>query len=598
MKVLKLLEEWKEKEFITSAEVEFVRFLQQMHPDVEEGVLMAAAVCIHAQSNGHVCLDIGTLDNGYLFNEPETGFKINDELKREWIAALRKSELVSSGGEMQPLVLEEERLYLHRFWKYEEELADWMKAKSANVQEITEDAKKALQLLLAPSKDLFETNWQQLAVVLSFLKDLIIISGGPGTGKTYTVLNIIAAQMLAHHGDRFRIALAAPTGKAARRLVDSIKDGKKNLSGQVSSQLEITEEALTVHKLLGADFQGSSFKFNEQNKLPYDMIVIDEASMLDLTMWVRLIRAVRPNTKLVVLGDKDQLASVEAGSILGDICGGENTFSSEISALVANITGMQIPSTQTTASINDCVIFLTKSYRFGENSGIQKLAKAINESDVEAAMEVLQDPNYEDVKWVKPTPEEIEKIVNEYAVDHHTWYSGKSIEERLSASHQKKILCALRRSKQGIEELNRIAEKKIRRKIGVLSSQEWYPGRIIMATRNNNILKVRNGEIGIFQPEETRYIEFESTEMNKIPIKRLADYEAAYAITIHKSQGSEFNDVAILLSNEENPLLSKEILYTSVTRARESTLICASEDIIRKTIQKNVWRKSGLKGKI
>lgn len=598
MKILRKLEEWKKKEFISSVEVEFVHFLQQISPNENEQVLMAAAACIHAQSKGHVCLDLGKMEQDeYLFNESETGFKVTDELKNEWISALRKSELVSSGDDLQPLVLEEGRLYLHRFWKYEEELSKWLKAKSANAREVSDKAKKALQLLLVPSGDLFEPNWQHLAVVLSFLKDLVIISGGPGTGKTYTVLNIIAAQQLAHPGEKFRIALAAPTGKAARRLINSIEHGIEKLPGQINSQLDIPDVALTVHKMLGADFRGSSFKFNEQNKLPYDMVVVDEASMLDLTMWVRLIRAIGTDTKLVVLGDKDQLASVEAGSILGDICGGENTFSQRIKRMAANITGMEIPLSQTSATINDSVVFLTKSYRFGEDSGIGTFAKAINVSDTEQALSILRDPKYPDLTWLDTSPKNMQKVMADYGVSHFEEYIQVTPEERLEASNRRKILCALRQGDYGVETLNQSIERHVRQKQGLLSSSEWYEGRIVMATRNDAMLKVRNGEIGMYR-EEGNLIRFEGEQALNISATRLKEYEPAFAITIHKSQGSEFEEVAIVLPNKINTILSKEILYTAVTRARQSTLIIANEVILKKTIERSVSRKSGVQQKV
>lgn len=596
MKAWERVSDWKKRELISDLEKEFVRFLLQLDENLPEQVIFAAAACIHAQKNGHLCFDLNNSPE-WLFEDEKSGIEFNEARLNAWKQALESCNLVSKDGSLQPLVLENGRLYLQRYWSYEEELAYWLKKKSKRSNSIDNKTKETIKKFVKQGSDLFEIDWQQVALGLSFLKDLVVISGGPGTGKTHTVINILAAHSLVH-GEKYRIALAAPTGKAARRLIESVDTGKDNLPKEILEETNLPQSAFTVHKLLGSNATGTHFKFNKENKLPYDLVVIDEASMLDITMWVRLIRALDENTKLVVLGDKDQLASVEAGSILGDICNGDNSFSQSISSALQEILPDSVPSSESEISINDCIVFLTKSYRFSEHSGIQKLAQAINESDEEAAMEVLQSAKYPDVAWIKPTPGEIEKLIHKYAVDHHNWYSGKSGEEQLAASHQKKILCALRRSKQGVEELNRFAEKLIRRKMTVLNSKEWYPGRIVIATRNNGFLKLRNGEIGIYRAEDTGFIEFENQETGKISTARLTDYEPAYAITIHKSQGSEFNDIAILLSNEESPLLSKEILYTSVTRARENTLICASEFIIRKTIRKNVSRNSGLKEKI
>ncbi|MEX2603461.1 MAG: AAA family ATPase, partial [Gracilimonas sp.] len=310
MNLLFKLEELRKLDVISMLEVEFVRFLMSIIPDEKEEVLLAAAACVHAQINGHVCLDIENLKEEYVFNDAKSGIKLTKSIKQQWLQNLEESELVSYGNELKPLVLENGRLYLHRYWKYEEELSDWLRKKSASQNAISEESNKVINSLFPAKADLFETNWQQIAVCLSFLKDLLVISGGPGTGKTYTVLNIITAHMLAHPEQPMRIALAAPTGKAARRLADSIEEGKKNLPEELRSKHEIPTSALTVHKLLGSGYRSSHFRFNEENKLPFDIVIIDEASMLDITMWVRLIRAIGPNTKLVVLGDKDQLASV------------------------------------------------------------------------------------------------------------------------------------------------------------------------------------------------------------------------------------------------------------------------------------------------
>lgn len=597
MTIVEKLEKWKKSGFISALEVEFTRFLLQISPEENENVLLAAAACVYAQSNGHVCLDFQKWDDEFLFNEPGTDIKITERLKSDCISALEKSVLVSSGKELQPLALEGERLYLHRFWKFEEELTEWINKKSSVLNDIAEEEKKALRSLLVPKGVLFETNWQHLAVMLSFMKDLVVISGGPGTGKTYTVLNIIAAHKIANAGKSYRIALAAPTGKAARRLMDSIEEGKEKLSKEHQSEIDISDSALTVHKLLGANFRGSQFKYNEQNKLPYDMVVIDEASMLDITMWVRLIRAIGITTKLVVLGDKDQLASVEAGSILGDICGGTNTFSPEIADHVAGINGMEVPTTKVEPAINDCVVFLTKSYRFGEESGIGNFAQAVNNSDAKQAISILEDPNFGDVNWLQPTVKNLEMVVSEYAVEHYKDYISIE-EERLEASNRKKILCALRRSDFGIEAFNARIEHKIRQNLNLLTSREWYQGRIVMATRNDAVLKIRNGEIGIYEEGRPGNIKFEGEQAIKISSTRLKEYEPAFSITIHKSQGSEFDEVAIILPSQINSILSKEILYTAVTRARRNTLIIATEEILKKTIERSVSRNSGVKNKI
>ncbi|MBD3615833.1 MAG: exodeoxyribonuclease V subunit alpha [Gracilimonas sp.] len=598
MNVLNYLETLRSQEIIGLLEVEYVRFLLEIQPDEKEEVLLAAAACIQAQQNGNVCLDIQAWDHAYLFEDPKSEIKITGALKQSWLDALLKSRLVSTGDELKPLVVEDKRLYLHRFWKYEEELSEWLKNKSEKLYPESNEVKSILQNILQPSSDLFEVNWQHVAVCLSFLKDLLVISGGPGTGKTFTVLNIIAVHAMVHSNKELRIALAAPTGKAARRLAESIESGKENLPESILSGIVIPDTALTVHKLLGSDFKGSRFKYNEENKLPYDIVVIDEASMLDITMWVRLIRAIGDDTKLVVLGDKDQLASVEAGSILGDLCQGENSFSEKVAATINEMSGIPVPVVKSKPSINDSVVFLTKSYRFGTDSGIGQFALAVNNADAEKAIRLLKDSRYPNLNWVDSSSEPLQEIIQKFAVDHYQYYSGEEENKRLISSNRKKILCALRRGRSGVEQINREAERLIRRKKGILNSTEWYDGRIVMATRNDSILKIRNGEIGICKYKEEPAIKFEGEYAKEISATRLKEYEPAYAITIHKSQGSEFDEVAIILPSKVNSILSKEILYTAVTRARQNTLIIANEEIIRKTIQQSVSRNSGLRQKV
>lgn len=592
------LNTWRQKGIVNDLEVEFVRFLGTLDQDLPDEVAFAASACIFAQQNGHLCLDLNKPDlREYLFEENETGIKLSSETFSNWLQALKKCDLVSDGSELQPLVLEEGRLYLHRFWKYEEEFCEWIQRKSAVTHSLSDQAAHILKELLPPKADLFEINWQDVAVILSFLKDLVVITGGPGTGKTYTVLSIIAAHARVHAEKAYHIALAAPTGKASQRLLESIENGKENFSDEFKENVELPETALTVHKLLGADYRGSSFKYNEKNPLPYDLVIVDEASMLDINLWVRLTRAIGPKTKLIVLGDKDQLASVEAGSILGDLCQGDNSFSKPLIHAVGKVIGGTIQISEKPSTINDCVVFLKKSYRFGEGSGIQKLSQAINRSDFEAVMAVLESKKYPDVEWLPYSPENITKVKNNYGVSHYEAYRNEDPTLMQVAAGRNKILCAIRKSPAGVEAMNRDIESVIKRKMGKLRSEIWYQGRPIMATRNDSLLKIKNGEIGLYN-EADGTITFEGEVQTKISAPRIQHYETAYAITVHKSQGSEFRNVALILPKRMNPILSKEILYTSVTRARRNTLVVANKDILKNTIEKSVQRNSGVRRKI
>lgn len=593
-----LLTNWRNEGYITDLEREFVRFLLELDEELGDEVLLAAAACISAQRNGNLCLDLsGSNEKPFLFDEPETGIELTAELRSDWLKALSTCSLVSNGHELQPLVLEERRLYLHRFWKYEEEFCHWIREKAKVHYALTDEAENLLKKILPSGKDLFEINWQEVALILSFLKDLVVITGGPGTGKTHTVLSIIAAHAQLHKDEVFHIALAAPTGKAARRLMESIEEGRKRLPKDLSAKVAIPETALTVHKLLGSDFRGSSFKYHENNPLPYDLVIIDEASMLDINLWGRLTKAIASGTKLIVLGDKDQLASVEAGSILGDLCQGRNSFSKETAKAVAKVTGGSVEIEENAPSINDCIVFLTKSYRFEEGSGIQKLAESINKGDSEQVISLLEANKYPDIKWLPNTPENISYITKAFGVHHYRKYADETPQRMQKTANEKKILCAIRRSSVGVDSINNRIESEIKREAGFLQNEKWYHGRPIMATKNDPATRIKNGEIGLYDSKNST-IRFEGEQNPEISPARIQHYEPAFAITVHKSQGSEFEDVAILLPNEMNSILSKEILYTSVTRARRNTLVVANKEILKQTVEHSVHRKSGVKQKI
>lgn len=587
------LEEFYRNNIISEPELEFARFLNAMDEHAGEDVLLAAAACLNAQLNGHICLDFSRFDGRYLFQNKKSGIKLDANTREKWMQALKQSNLLAKSGMLNPLVLEGERLYLHRFWSYEEELANWIKHKVSKTFSLSTQDIGILEEIIRPENG--GVNWQHVAVVLSFLKKLLFITGGPGTGKTFTVLNIIAA-LNKREGGELNIALAAPTGKAARRLSEALQAGKESMSGEMRRYVP-EAEALTVHKLLGSDFLGLNFAYHEKNKLSYDLIVVDEASMLDINLWINLIRAIPEQARLIILGDKNQLSSVEAGSILGDICRGGNTFSTHIGTQVEQIVGGKIPVENSLPAVNDSIVFLTKSYRFAQHSGIYALAQAINASDENKVIELLRSDQYPELRWLKP-PAGISSIIQEYAVAHYLEYSRAGKGERLAVANKRKILCALRVGKTGAEHINERSEAGIRKILPGHNAEQWYPNRIIMATQNDNVLKIRNGEIGICDTWQNPKVFFEGDEGVPVSVGRLKAYEPAYAISIHKSQGSEFDDVAIILPDQFNPILSKEILYTAVTRARRSTLVYGSEEIIRSTVSGSIARNSGLYEKI
>lgn len=551
-------------------ENEFRKFLYRMETVEPDLVSYVGMLCLRDWLNGHICISLSDLLKDS-FVQDRSG-----NVLQNLISTLMNSDLVGSPGEFLPLIMENDNLYLHKYWSYEQELANWISEKSKITNAISE---AFIDQVNEQFGDERTVNWQRVAVKLSLIKDLVIISGGPGTGKTYTVRRII--EILSEvKGGALSIALAAPTGKAAQRLNDSLIDN--------NHQFEIPE-AVTLHKLLGARGDSGTFRFNSRNKLPNDIVIVDEASMLDITMWINLIRALREDSKLILLGDKNQLASVEAGSILGDICfEADNSFSDKIQSFLKE----EINRSTDKPPINDCIIHLNKSYRFDENSGIKKLADAINSGDAELVLDLLRSNEYPEITYLEGTSQDMQTLITDYVVNP---FLNKDEERQ---THQ--ILCALRKGPFGVEYINDVAEKELKRTIRIPSVQTWFSGRPIIVTRNNSVLKIRNGETGIAREEEGSgfQILFDNAQTSPVSVTRLQNVETSYAITVHKSQGSEYENVAILLSNVQNRVLTKELLYTSVTRARQNLLVIGSDNIIKTTVRENIKRNSGLRSKI
>lgn len=554
------------------AENEFRKYLFHLEAVNPELISYGGMLCLRAWMNGHICISIEELKQDSLVIEMVGGN--TDDLHQ----MLLDSSLIGSPGELTPLIVDEQNLYLHKYWSYEKELADWLsnKAQKKNTLE---------RSVIDHIDELFENdgkiNWQRIAVKLALIKDLIIISGGPGTGKTFTVSKILKLLSEAS-SETLSVALAAPTGKAAQRLNDSLSDQ--------DHEAEIPE-AMTLHKLLGARGDTGSFRFNSVNKLPHDVVIVDEASMLDITMWINMIRALKDDSKLILLGDKNQLASVEAGSILGDICfNSENSFSDPIKNALNEAVDLSIG----VPDINDCIVHLTKSYRFDDNSGIKRLADAINTGDHELVLELLNSEEYPEIRYREGNSEDMKFMIQEFVVDPFQNTGTKAD----SQTHQ--ILCALRKGPFGVEHINEISERELKRTLRIPSSQTWFPGRPVIITKNNPVLNIRNGETGFAseQEENSYQIRFDNAQTPAISVSRLQDFEPAYAITVHKSQGSEYENVAVLLSNAQNRVLTKELLYTSVTRARQNLLVISSDNIIKSTVQGNIKRNSGLRSKI
>ncbi len=535
-----ILSKLEKSQSINQSDVEFAHLWVKLDPTITSKQILVFLATFHYLNKGHVAIDQAMIDD-FLITVSETE-KI--DLKE----VINDSILVGQPGDFKPFILFEDLLYQHKSFEQEKKVSEWLFQKSLSKIELDKD----ISIKIDESYSKTESDQQLLAIYKSFNHPILFITGGPGTGKTYTVQQILLAHR-AIFGDSYSIKIAAPTGKAAQRINDSLLDE------------ESTFKAETIHQLLGIKNFIKGFKYSEGNYIPADLIVIDEASMMDLSLWSSLTKAISSKCRLIIVGDPFQLASVESGSVLSDIC----SFSEKDS--INN-------------PIKDSIIKLESRHRFSKDSGIHQFADSVNNMDPEIAFQILKNSNFEDIRWVEPSPKNISDVFTKYAIDPALSGVDNLIEEY-------RLLSALRKGPYGSIRINSVIEQQIKKQKGVALSKEWFHNRIIMVNKNDYKVGVQNGEIGSYD-ENTNAIFF--GEKKQIDVHQLSNFESGYCITIHKSQGSEYDNVAIILPEHENALLTKELLYTAVTRARKSVLVVGNKNILIHCITKKTKRKSGL----
>jgi exodeoxyribonuclease V alpha subunit len=551
----------KERGLITALDLHFAQLMQQLDGRDCHELALAAALVSNVCGKGDVCLNL-----------PTVAGEANPDYE-EWLPLLESSPIVGQPGDELPLILDSDgRLYLHRYWHYETALAKQLLA-LANQQ--VEPSESHLDQLFPNTSS--EIDWQREAAKTAINQRLCIISGGPGTGKTSTVVKILALLRLQPGGDALRIALAAPTGKAAARMQESIHRASESLGEALLNSLP--SQASTLHRLLGVIPNSRRFRHNRENPLPLDLLIVDEASMIDLALMAKLIDALPAHARLILLGDRDQLASVEAGAVLGDICAG---------------VGSDAPLAQS-------IVLLKQSYRFSGESGIGRIAAAINKGDSSQLLQLLADEKITDIKQLSDYEAALQLATSAYVDYLQQVAAAQPWPQIFEAFNQFRLLTARRTGLSGVEALNQEIERRLRRQ-GVIPAQgEWYPGRPVMITRNDYNLHLYNGDLGITLPVEGRLmllIPNGSESFSQIIPARLPDHETAYAMTVHKSQGSEFDQVLLMLPSDDSPLLSRELLYTGVTRARQQVTLTASQPILQSACRRKMQRASGLKQKL
>ncbi|EHV1588521.1 exodeoxyribonuclease V subunit alpha [Salmonella enterica] len=569
----------------------------------DPAVTLAAALLSHDAGEGHVCLPLSRLMLTEEAHPLLVAWISETATPIDWKKRLLASAAVSCGDSPAPLILCGDRLYLNRMWCNERTVARFFNEVN---QAIDVDEAQLSRILdaLFPTTD--EVNWQKVAAAVALTRRISVISGGPGTGKTTTVAKLLAALIQMADGERCRIRLAAPTGKAAARLTESLGAALRQLPLTDAQKKRIPEDASTLHRLLGAQPGSQRLRHHAGNPLHLDVLVVDEASMIDLPMMSRLIDALPPHGRVIFLGDRDQLASVEAGAVLGDICAYVNAgFTAERARQLSRLTGCAIPAGAGTqaASLRDSLCLLQKSYRFGSDSGIGKLAAAINCGDRSAIQAVFQQGFSDIEKRTLQSSDDYAGMLDEALAGYGRYlrllHEKATPEAILQAFNEYQLLCALREGPFGVGGLNdRIEQAMVQqRKIHRHPHSRWYEGRPVMIARNDSALGLFNGDIGIAldRGQGLRvWFAMPDGAIKSVQPSRLPEHDTTWAMTVHKSQGSEFDHAALILPSQRSPVMTRELVYTAVTRARRRLSLYADERILAGAIVTRTERRSGL----
>jgi exodeoxyribonuclease V alpha subunit len=647
---------------LTTADVRLAERLGRIAGDADPSVLLGAALALRGPRHGHVCVDLDRVAAHVAVdprapagdgNDPPADVIEPGELPwpapSAWQAALVASPLVrTSSRGATPLVLHAGRLYLDRYWRYEEDLAAALRRRATTWTAPTAPADGELVTwldeLFGPAEGL---DRQRLAAAVALTRGLTVIAGGPGTGKTYTVARVLAllhrAALAAADERPLRVALVAPTGKAAARLLESLREALSTLqlAPPVRDAIARTP-ASTIHRLLGVSRSSRTrFRHDAHRPLPHDVVMVDEASMVSLPLMAKLVAAVRDDARLILLGDRDQLASVEAGAAFGDICGPDGSrptlrLSHDTAAALDVAMGGRLVGAYEVADapgIWDAVVRLDRFHRFSSSSGLGALATAIQaaDSDPDRALEMLQ------ASGAPPVPSEaadagtegaetagthvpeaaahlldpdrmpdaahraLELAVTSYVEVVRLAVTGAATAQVLQELARLRVLCARRRGSDGVSAWNRRIEARLAADVeGFDPSRRWYLGRPILITENDHALRLYNGDVGIIVEDArgtgTPVAAFWTTDggIRTLSPARLPACETTFATTIHKSQGSQFEDVVIVLPAETSPVLTRELLYTAVTRARRRATVVGTAAVLRDALSRPVQRASGL----
>ncbi|HEY7775473.1 MAG TPA: exodeoxyribonuclease V subunit alpha, partial [Kineobactrum sp.] len=662
--LLAQLDQWVALGWLRALDRALAGFLLELEPGSDPALLLAAALVSHQLGHGHICMDLAAT-----LAAPDLALSLPPEGQQaapaallpsqllgglaatEWLARLAASPLVDScaAAPETPLVLVGQRLYLRRYWRYERDVmaalhervsrpptpVAWL---SEGLAELFVDAGQGDEQG-ADQDD--QPDWQRLACALAARGAFSIITGGPGTGKTTAVVRLLALlqSSAVASGQPLRIRLAAPTGKAATRLTESIGRQVGDLAVPETVRQHIPTTVSTLHRLLGSRMDSRHFRHHAGNPLPLDVLVVDEASMIDLEMMASLLAALPRAARLILLGDKDQLSSVEAGAVLGDLCRHAEAghYTEATVAWLESVSGQSLaaaglrPGVAGQHALAQQTVMLRRSHRFGANSGIGELARAVNRCDVARAASLLGAGEFADIAWRRVSstsdPALAALVLGRDNTPGYGLYLRQLQAQRpasatpgdivweawartvLATFDQFQLLCAVRRGDWGVEAVN-VRVAALLQGEGLLpAAQGWYEGRPVMVTRNNYSLGLMNGDVGITLQVPVVARSGSSQAQLRVAFPRndglggirfvlpsqLTDAETVFAMTVHKSQGSEFSHVALVLPERRSPVLTKELVYTGITRASQRfTLVTTRAEVFEQAVATPVRRISGL----
>ncbi|MCR5536215.1 MAG: exodeoxyribonuclease V subunit alpha [Succinivibrio sp.] len=654
----KILELARAQEQVMPLAVALCHTLQRLDPEVPEGLLYAVLVLCHKIASSDVCIRLShesfesvveqwqsEQEDDALCSYVHERFADFDRLKAE-IAGC--STLVGQDEQSEkPLILWQERLYLRRYFIYERRVAKFILKREQEVDRLSEEQEaeiaRACELLFVKEPD-GTPNFQHLAALTALRSRFAVITGGPGTGKTTTVIKLLLLLLGLHH-QKLEIKLCAPTGKAAENMIKAISTSRasQDFVGSVQKLEQIFGHALdldaipksaqTLHSLLRVVPHQSRALVNAQRPLNCDVLVVDEFSMVDLPLFAKLCDGLSPRTRLILLGDKDQLFSVESGSLLSDLTSVKRRPSADTLAYLARLSGYKA-SELSNYRLSDTTVFLTVSHRFKQDSGIGQLALKVNQTELSGREkdELIQScftQGFSDLRLSQLSEELSTSALWQYSdtlaqesfgdpEDYHNLCSYKAFLDSLQASlaaglsleeaqalfdslNAYRVLCSNRKGPLGQDELNLRMLLEVRQRFKITGRPQWFPGRVVMVTKNNPGLQLSNGDVGYTaylkgskERELMVFFKGSGTQARAIRPIFLNDYEDGYAMTVHKSQGSEYDEVLLVLSDYDNPVLTKELVYTGITRARRRLRLCAKASILSKACSRSVRRESGL----